>query len=313
MPKVFCLLVELEKKWQKEKKEMEKMKVKKQKLVTKGAKWNACNKKDLKKPKKCLESLLLPQHFKRLENWSIRSRSSLIDITAAQQERIYSLNISCWALCLIYSGLTLAPLDSWGSGKEESATSPCVLLRLRDLKSAAAAFSAAGLKPPPPPPPELLLLDRHGDPFWLLGCCFLKSVRIGSPGWLGCLATPNRREARCGNKSDFSRRSFRSLSTLLWVMTGASAEVLIGRWLLAASIFPLMSWKNLLKSQSLSSFCSSLDMGGLGLVKAALEAAATAAAAAAFYEFALRFKPPVTPKLCQTFTTMLVTIKCFIK
>lgn len=207
-------------------------------------------------------------------------------ITVAQQEES-CLKIPCWALCLIHSGLTLAPLDSWGSGKEESATSPWVLLRLRDLKSAAAAaFSAAGLKPPPPPPPELLMLGRHGEPF--NGWCFLKSVRMGSPCLPGCLATPNSREDLCGNKSDFSRRNFRSLSTRRCVRTGASAEVLTGDGTLAL----LMSWKNLEKSQSLSSFCSSLEIVAL----AADNFEAAMAAAAAFYEFGgwhYGFKSPV--------------------
>lgn len=158
-----------------------------------------------------------------------------------------------------------------------------MLLRLRDLKSAAAAFSAAGLKPPPPPPPEPL--GRHGEPFD--GCCFLKSVSMGSPCWPGCLATPNSREALCGNRSDFSRRSFKSLSTLLCVRTGASAEVLTGDGTLAL----LMSWKNLVKSQSLSSFCSSLEI--VALAADDLEAAA-ATAAATFYEFwHYGFKSPI--------------------
>jgi len=149
-----------------------------------------------------------------------------------------------------------------------------VLLRLRDLKSAAAAatFSAAGLKPPPPPPPELLMLGRHGEPF--NGWCL---VSMGSPCLPGCLATPNSREDLCGNRSDFSRRNFRSLSTRLCVSTGASAEVLTGDGTLAL----LMSWKNLVKSQSLSSFCSSLEIVAL----AADNFEAAAAAAAAFYEF----------------------------
>lgn len=153
-----------------------------------------------------------------------------------------------------------------------------MLLRLRDLKSAAAAaFSAAGLKPPPPPPPELLKLGRHGVPLDGCCCCFLKSVRMGSPCLPGCLATPNSREDLCGNRSDFSRRNLRSLSTRLCVRTGASADVLTGDGTLAL----LMSWKNLVKSQSRSSFCSSLDMVAL----AADNFEAATAAAAAFYEF----------------------------